>query len=137
MAKIPSKGSVLQQTIAMSLTAVAQLTDIEIGGSQSETYKSTTLDGGVFHTYDLTGFSEPGTVTAGLFYDMALAGHQHITDQIATPAENAQKIIYADAATTEQPFTASGVTFGATIAMDDGVRGSATWQITGDPGWST
>ena len=137
MAKVPCKGTVLQQTISMSLTAVAQLTSIEISGSEAETWDSTTLDGGVYKTYDQTGYSEPGEVSAELFYDPALSGHQFITDQIATPADNAMKIIYADSATTEQSFTAAGHAFGATVAMDNGLVGSCTWKIDGDPGWPT
>lgn len=145
MAKIPGKGTVLQHTISMTLTDIAQLTDIDISGTESLTYDSTTLDGGVFKTYDPTGFSEPGTVTAGLFFDPALAGHQFITDTIGAPLDSmtglpndlAMKIIYADTATTEQSFTASGISFGATVVMDDGVKGTATYQIDGDPGWAT
>jgi uncharacterized protein RhaS with RHS repeats len=137
MAKVAGKGTVLQQTISMALTAVAQITDLEYSGAESQTWDSTTLDGGVFKTYDATGYSEPGTVTAGLFYDPALSGHQFITDQISTPADNAQTIIYADPGATEQAFTASGVSWGVTVAMDDGLRATATWQVDGDPGLPT
>lgn len=89
----------------------------------------------MYHTYDQTGYSEPGQVSLELFYDPALAGHQFITDNIAAPADNAMKIIYSDS--TEQAFTAAGVQFGMTVAMDDGLKGNATYQIDGDPGWKT
>lgn len=135
MSKIKGKGTAIQHTVAMSLTAIAQVNSIEHSGSGSETYKSTSLDTGVHHTYDQTGYSEPGQVTCELFYDPALAGHQAITDLIATPADNAMKIIYSDSS--EQAFTAAGVQFGATVVMDDGVKGSVTYQVDGDPGWKT
>jgi hypothetical protein len=137
MAKIKCKGTKLQHTISMSLTDIAQLLSIEHSGSASETFDSTTLDGTVYKTYDQTGYSEPGEVTAELFYDPALAGHQAITDLIATPADNAMKIIYADGATTNQSFTASGVEFGVTVDMADGLKGEVTYKVDGDPGWPT
>jgi hypothetical protein len=74
-------------------------------------------------------------VSAEIFYDPALAGHQAVTDLIATPATNAMKIIYADTAATNQAFTSAGVEFGATVAMDDGLKASLTYTVTGDPGW--
>lgn len=137
MAKVVGKGTVVQHTISMALTAIAQGLSVEHSGSESLTYDSTTLDGGVYKTYDQTGYSEPGTVSMELFYDPALAGHQAITDLITTPADNAMKIIYADTGTTEQAFTAAGVAFGVTVAMDDGLKGSVTYQVDGSPGWPT
>jgi len=47
------------------------------------------------------------------------------------------KIIYADTAATNQSFTSAGVEFGATVAMDDGLKASLTYTVTGDPGWPT
>lgn len=137
MAIIRCKGTKLQHTVAMSLVDIAQLLSIEHSGSQSETFDSTTLDGGVYKTYAQTGYSEGGEVTAELFYDPALAGHQAITDLIATPADNAMKIIYADSGVSEQSFTAAGVQFGVTVDMGDGLKGSVTYKVDGDPGWKT
>jgi hypothetical protein len=45
------------------------------------------------------------------------------------------KIIYADTGATNQAFTSAGVEFGATVAMDDGLKASITYTVTGDPGW--
>ena len=137
MAKIKGKGTVIQHTISAALTAIAQCLSIEHSGSASQTFDSTTLDGSVYKTYDQTGYSEPGEVSVELFYDPALAGHQFITDLIAAPADNAMKIIYADGANTQQSFTASGVEFGMSVAMDDGVKGNVTYTVDGDPGWPT
>lgn len=135
MAIVKSKGSKLQHTVSASLVDIAQMLSMEHSGSGSETFESTTLDGGVFKTFAPTGYSNPGRVSAEIFYDPALAGHQAITDLIATPATNAMKIIYADTAATNQSFTSAGVEFGATVAMDDGLKASMTYTVTGDPGW--
>jgi hypothetical protein len=135
MAIVKSKGTKLQHTVAASLVDIAQILSIEHSGSGSETFESTTLDGGTYKTFAPTGYSNPGQVSAEIFYDPALAGHQAVTDLIATPATNAMKIIYADTAATNQAFTSAGVEFGATVAMDDGLKASLTYTVTGDPGW--
>lgn len=135
MAKVVGKGTKIQQTISASLTDIAQVLSIELAGSKSNTFNSTALDSGVFGSRDLTGYSESGTVSLEQFYDSALAGHQAITDNITTPAKNAMKLIYAN--TTEQPFTSCGVEYGVAIVMDDGVKGTATYEIDGSPGWPT
>jgi hypothetical protein len=137
MAIVKCKGTKLQHTVSASLVDIAQVLSIEHSGSGSETFESTTLDGGVFKTFAPTGYSNPGTVSAEIFYDPALVGHQAITDLIAAPATNAMKLIYADTAATNQAFTSAGVEFGNTVDMADGLKGSITYTVTGDPGWST
>lgn len=138
MAKVKGKGTIVQHTISAALVAIAQCRSVEFSGTKSETYDSTTLDQATaFKTFDQTGYSEPGELKVELFYDPALAGHQFITDLIATPADNAMRVTYADGASTTQSFTQSGVEFGATIAMDEGVVGEVTYTIDGDPGWPT
>jgi hypothetical protein len=137
MAIVKCKGTKLQHTVSASLVDIAQVLSIEHSGSGSETFESTTLDGGVFKTFAPTGYSNPGTVSAEIFYDPALVGHQAITDLIATPATNAMKLIYADTAATNQSFTSAGVEFGNTVDMADGLKGSITYTVTGDPGWPT
>lgn len=135
MSIVKCKGTKLQHTVSATLVDIAQILSIEHSGSGSETFDSTTLDGGVYKTFAPTGYSNPGQVSAEIFYDPALAGHQAVTDLIATPATNAMKIIYADTAATNQAFTSAGVEFGATVAMDDGLKASITYTVTGDPGW--
>ena len=137
MAIVKCKGTKLQHTVAASLVDIAQVRSIEHSGSGSETFESTTLDGSTYKTFAPTGYSNPGEVSAELFYDPALVGHQAITDLIATPATNAMKLIYADTAATNQSFTSAGVQFGATVDMGDGLKGSVTYTVTGDPGWPT
>jgi hypothetical protein len=89
LAIVKCKGTKLQHTVAASLVDIAQLLSIEHSGSGSETFESSTLDGSTYKTFAPTGYSNPGEVSAELFYDPALAGHQAITDLIATPATNA------------------------------------------------
>ncbi|MFM2095047.1 MAG: Lambda phage tail tube protein [Planctomycetota bacterium] len=137
MAIVKCKGTKLQHTVSASLVDIAQILSIEHSGSGSETFESTTLDGGVYKTFAPTGYSNPGQVSMELFFDPALVGHQAITDLIASPATNAMKIIYADTGATNQSFTSAGVEFGATVAMDDGLKASVTYTVTGDPGWPT
>jgi hypothetical protein len=137
MAIVKCKGTKLQHTVSASLVDIAQILSIEHSGSGSETFESTTLDGGVYKTFAPTGYSNPGQVSMELFFDPALIGHQAITDLIAAPATNAMKIIYADTGATNQSFTSAGVEFGATVAMDDGLKASVTYTVTGDPGWPT
>lgn len=137
MAKIKSKGTVLSHTVGTSLTAIAQITDFQESGAEAETFDATTLDGSVYKEYAPTGYSEPGEISGTLFYDPALAGHQNITDIIASPATNAGRVTFADAATTTKSFTAVGHAFGYAVAMNDGLKGNFKVKLTGDPGWPT
>lgn len=133
MAKLKGKGTVLQQTISASLTDVAQITDIDLSGEGSLDYDSTTLDGAVYETKELTGYSAAGTVKAGLFFDPALAGHAAIVSLITTPATCVWKIKYSDAGPSSLTYTSAGVTLDQKIAMKDGVKATLTMNRTGAP----
>lgn len=137
MAKVPSKGTVLQIDIASTLTAIAQLTEVSRSGAESETYDSTTLDGGVGKTYDQTGFSEGGTVDCSGFFDPANATHQAITDLITTPADKSMKIIYADSGTSEEAFTAASASHEVTATTSDGLKFSSSFKVDGLPTFNT
>lgn len=133
MAKLKGKGTVLQQTISAALTDVAQITDIDLSGEGSLDYDSTTLDGAVYETKELTGYSAAGTVKAGLFFDPALAGHAAIVALITTPATCVWKIKYSDAGPSSLTYTSAGVTLDQKIAMKDGVKATLTMNRTGAP----
>lgn len=138
MAKIKCKGTVLSQEIATVMTAVAQITSLDISGTESETYDSTTLDvSDAYKTYDPTGYTEPGTLDFELFYDPALSGHHAVTDLLSTPALCDWQVKYADTGATTQDVTSAGLSFGVTVAMDDGLKGSASLKLTGDPNFAT
>lgn len=133
MAKLKGKGTVLQQTISSTLTDVAQITDIDISGEASLDYESVTLDGGVYETKELTGYSSPGTVKAGLFFDPALAGHQAIVALITTPGTCVWKVKYSDAGPSSLTYTSAGVGLDQKIVAKDGVRATLTMNRTGAP----
>lgn len=133
MAKLKGKGTVLQQTISSTLTDVAQITDIDISGEASLDYESVTLDGGVYETKELTGYSSPGTVKAGLFFDPALAGHQAIVALITTPDTCVWKVKYSDAGPSSLTYTSAGVGLDQKIVAKDGVRATLTMNRTGAP----
>jgi len=140
MAKVVSKGTTLKQTISASLTAVAQVISLEHSGAKAHTYDSNTLDGPVFDTLDLTGYSAPGAISGELFYDPNLAGHKFLTGLMGystTPAaQNAMSLTFVDAGTTVMAFTAAAVGFGVTVDMGSGLKGKFDIDITGDPGFS-
>jgi len=137
MAKVASKGTVLQQEISSTFTAVAQLTELSYSGGESETFDTTCLDSGVGKTLGQTGYSEAGEVSLGGFYDPALAGHQAISDLVSTPADNNWKIIFADSGTTAMTFTSAGVSWEVTAAMSDGLKFSSTLKCDGLPVYPT
>lgn len=137
MAKVKGKGTIFKMTIAASLTPLAQLLEFGISGTEAGTYPSTTLDGGVYETEDLTGYAKPGEWSGSLFHDPALAGHKFITSIIDTPATNACQITYADTGATTQSFTGTGWKFGNKVVMNDGLKADVGCKITGNPGWPT
>ena len=140
MAIVICKGTILKQTISATLTAVAQIIDMEMSGMKARTFESTTLDGGIHETLAHTGYTAPGKISGTLFYDPALAGHKFLSGlagYVSTaPATNAMQITYADTGGTTQSFTSVGVGFGMTVAMRDGLKGKFEADITGDPGFS-
>ena len=136
MVKVVSRGTVLQQEVSSVYTAIAQLTDLSFSGFEAETYESTTLDGAVGKSYAPTGYSEPGEVSLGGFYDPVLASHTNLRDLASAPLETNFKIIYADTGTTTVTFAVAGVSWGAATAMSDGIKFSSTLKLTGLPAYS-
>lgn len=130
MAKVKSKGTVLKQDIAATLTAVAQIIEVGHDGAESETYESTTLDtSGAGKEYSQTGYSEGGSVDFSIFLDPALAGHQSLMDDVTTPAERDYEITFADTGATASAFTAAGIGFGFTAAMNDGLKADVSLKL--------
>ena len=138
MAKVKVKGTVIKQEIASVLTAVAQITEFDQSGGESETFDATTIDtSGAGKEYEATGYSEGGTFGFGVFYDPALSGHQAITDLITTPAECNWDITFADTGATNCTFTSAGVGWDMTGAMNDGLKASVSLKLNGLFGYST
>lgn len=133
MSKLKGKGTVLQQTISTVLTDIAQLIDIDLSGEKSEDFDSSTLDGVVFKTKDLTGYSDGGTVKATMFFDPALAGHQALVALISTPTTCVFKLKYSDSGPSSLTYTAAGFGLDQKIVMNDGVKATMTMNRTAAP----
>jgi hypothetical protein len=130
MAKVITKGTVINQTITTTLTPVAQIIEFSQSGAESETYDATTLDTtGAGKEYAPTGYSEGGTFDFSLFYDPNLAGHQAITDLITTPATCAWSIVFVDAGTTTSTFDSAGVGMDITGAMNNGLTADVSLKL--------
>jgi len=138
MAKVKVKGTVIKQEISSVLTPVAQITEFDQSGGESETFDATTIDtSGAGKEYEATGYSEGGTFGFSVFYDPALSGHQAITDLITTPAECNWDITFADTGATNCTFASAGVGWDMTGAMNDGLKASVSLKLTGLFGYST
>lgn len=134
MAKVRCKGTVLQQDISSTLTAVAQVISLTLPDMESETTEVDTLDNvdaGI--PYFATGRTEGGSVSGELFFDPALAGHKAMLDLLETPAETDWNLIFADTGTTEWLFSGAGFGFGGAIALPEALKGTFTIKLTGLP----
>lgn len=138
MAIQPTKGTVLKICVAGgTLAAVAQVLSIDVSGAMTETYEARTLDQtGPSIVKKPTGYTEPGSVSAEIFLDPALAGHRVITGIIEDPSIPSGEdyladgsITFADADTTEWTFSASGIGLDATVAMNDGLKGNLNMDL--------
>lgn len=136
MVKVKSRGTVFQQEVSMTYTAIAQLDSIAFSGFESETFDCTTLDGAVGKALAPTGYSEVGEVSISGFYDPVLASQTNLRDLVSAPAETNFKVIFADTATTELGFAGAGFSWESTVAMSDGLKFASTIKITGLPTWS-
>lgn len=134
MSKIKCKGTVLQQTLASSFVAVAQIIDMSGPDMEAQTAECDTLDNanaGI--PYMSTGRSEGGSLSGNMFFDPALAGHTHILDLLTTPQSEAWKLIFADTGTSEWTFTGVGFSFSPTIALAEGLKASFAIKLDGLP----
>lgn len=138
MSKWYCKGTVVKQTIAMSLTAVAQVISIDHSGAESGTWDGTTLDTETVTSSNgiewlPTGMSEGGSVDLELFYDPALTGHQAITDEITTLTPDLNgvpwEITFSDTPATTAAFTVAGTSFGITVDLADGLKSSVSLKL--------
>ena len=139
MAKVVTKGTVLQLTISAVLTAIAQVLDFDKEPDVSETVDSDTLDtSGAFMPKSATLRSSVGDISGNLLYDPALAGHQFITDTITTPvaAGVVGKVIFADGASKDYDFTAKGMGFGFSVQQGQLLRAPFSLAID-SPVWET
>lgn len=133
MAILKGKGTVLQQTISSVLTDVAQVLSVDLSGEGTSDFDSTDLSTSVWETRALTGYANPGTAKAELFFDPALAGHQSIVTLISTPATCVWKLKYSDSGPSSLTYTSAGVQLDQKIVMKDGVKATLTMNRSGAP----
>ena len=140
---LASKGTILKMDVAASLTAIAEVTGIELSGAKSNTFDATLLSqSAAGEVRQATGFTTPPDVSVDLFWVPTNAGHQAITDELTTPTVAVAdqldgSITYPDSAPTALPFKIAGVEVGQTFAKDDGVKGSVKFTLNGNPTWPT
>ena len=128
MAKMNTKGAVIDQKIGVTLTPVAQIISFSHSGAEAETFDATTIDTtGAGKEHQITGYSEGGTLDFELYYDSELAGHQALTDDITTPAARDYSITLAGGS--EMIFTAAGISFGFAGDMGDGIKGDVSLKL--------
>lgn len=145
MAKIKVKGTVLEIGSGTNYTAVAQVTNFSVSGGATETIEARTLDGTVGIEYEATGYTESGSVTFGLIHDLALAGHQALTDLLVsghlTTAGATQQVPWrlkaSDTSSTQVTFTGVGIGVDLTGEAADVLRSNVTIKVSGNVGWPT
>lgn len=139
MAKVVTKGTVLQLTISSSLTPIVQIVDFDKALDQGETVDSDTLDNAsAFMPKSPTMRSSVGDISGNLLFDPAAVTHQFISDTISVPifAGVVGKIIFADGTSKDYDFTVKGMGLGFSVQQGNLLR--APFALTIDtPVWET
>ena len=97
MAKMTSKGTRLQKSIASTFTTIAYVRSTNGPGPETQFFDGTDLNSEHLEDGEPTGQSAPGEVSGELFYDPANAQVQSMLDEIDDPATNGKsswKIIW-------------------------------------------
>ena len=131
--KIASKGSTLSFGASGSLSALAQLTSIDLSGVETETYDGTTLDQSGTKKINIpTGYYNAGDVSAEGFFD-ATAMAAIIGFATATPIVAASCSITAGsgAVSVLSATTVASVSYDVKIAINDGVKISFKLGLSG------
>jgi hypothetical protein len=138
MAIIVGLGTVVQIDIADVFTAVPQITEANAPGAAPETFDAGTLDAGVGIPMKPTGRAAGKPASFSFFWDPVHVVHQAITDLCTTPALENWKFIFADAATTELPFSGTITDFdGPKVTANDGLKASVEITPDGIPTFAT
>jgi len=136
MAKIKCKGTSLQQKVGNVFVTVAQVISLQLPEVESETYESDTLDNtsaGI--PYSSTGRTEGGSCSGELFYDPALDSHKNLLSLLTNPPTVSEqwKIVFADEGSSSWTFSGAGMSFGGTVALKEGLKGSFKIKLDGIP----
>jgi hypothetical protein len=131
MAKIASKGTAIQLSVASVYTTVSQTISIDAPSVDVQTYNATALDSGVGMEKKPTGFVDGGVANGSGFFDPVLAIHQAMTDLLTAPAVALWKIIWSDAALTQWPFSGILKTFQPKADIGDGLKYDFSIELDG------
>lgn len=133
IAKIPSRGVALLQSIASVYTAMQGLTKVSITGRKSTATDTTTLDGPVSRTKDPDGYADTAGIKASGFYNPSHATYTAFEALIDAPVPTNFKVTWTDSGPTSQVY--SGVAFGIDTNAEPGKMVMADIEIetSGDP----
>lgn len=135
MSKVVSKGTVLAESISSVYTPIAQIISLDLPEGETENVESDTLDNtdpGI--PYSPTGRTEGGSLSGEMYLDPALSGHKRFTAKLNSPLTTLPqnyRVQFADSGSTQWPFSAAGVTFGATVAVNDLLKASFSLKVNG------
>jgi len=129
--KSPSKGTVLQLSIASVYTAIAQAMEINAPDAEVQDFDATCLDSGVGMEHKPTGYTEGGKCSASGMFDPQHASHKACTAFLAAPAIALWKIVWSDGATTAWPFSGLLKKFTPKASVADGLKYDLEIQLDG------
>jgi hypothetical protein len=135
MARTKSKGTVLSITVSSVLTAVPGIIDAKWSGAKSLAVACETLDNSAAGIpYEVTGSSEPGTISGNLYFDPVNTVHLAMLALITTPATVAGSLAYASGTVKTQTFTAASMEMGTEISnAKDPVKSPFSMQLAAMP----
>ena len=141
MAKLKTKGTVLEIASGTTYTAIAQVSGFSISGTATETAEVDTLDSTVGIPKMSTGRVGGGTVTYDIIFDPALAGHKTLTALVTsahlnTASQHLQqswRVKFTDTSSTSMTFVSAGASFDITGDITDALRSTLTLEVDGCP----
>jgi len=141
MAKLKTKGTVLEIASGTTYTAIAQVSGFSISGTATETAEVDTLDSTVGIPKMSTGRVGGGTVTYDIIFDPALAGHKTLTALVTsahlnTASQHLQqswRVKFTDTSSTSMTFVSAGAGFDITCDITDALRSTLTLEVDGCP----
>lgn len=133
LAKIPSKGVAVLQSVASVYVAMQAMNSVEVSGRKTETTDATALDGPVTKQKMGTGYAEPAVLKLTGFYNPSHATYTAFEALMLAPTPTNFKVTWTDSAPTSQIF--NGVGFGIDTKGETGKAVMATLEIetSGDP----
>ena len=142
MAKLKTKGTVLEIASGTTYTAIAQVSGFSISGTATETAEVDTLDATVGIPKMSTGRVGGGTVTYDIIFDPALAGHKTLTALVTSAHLNTStsqhlqqgwRVKFTDTSSTSMTFNSAGAGFDITGDITDALRSTLTLEVDGCP----